>query len=733
MVIGIGTPIPDLANLPGPSRPGYPSGGGGTPFDNTYSMAFDGIDDYVDCSNSGTFSFGDGTIDSPFSVSAWVKMDDAARFRVFSKEDAGSAREWLFSTSSGRQLLLNLYSQNDSAIKIGRLTGVLTSYVGSWIHICGTYDGSSSSSGIKIYVNGVRSDTSDNNAGSYVAMQSNTGPFIIGGGFSYYANGNIDEASVFNYELSASDVTSIYNSGTPNNLDDLSTPPAAWYRMGENGIWKYPQWLLPENSNKDKLSNYSFNFDGINDYVGVSSSATLSGQAVVSISAWIKPDSVAGASTNKRIFDESTSTSGYTRFGIERDADTIQLKWRDSSDDPSGIPAGTLSTGSVLTVGVWTHILAIYNSTSNEQKIYINGSLSTSSTVSISALGTSTTFGINIGRSPNNSNYYGGNIDEVAIWHTDQSANAGSIYNSGTPTTITGAAAYWKLGEQANFTDNWIVNNSALSNYSTRSFNFDGIDDYIDVGMSSGTNDVSISCWMRSTEVVVYNDSRMPFGGRPSSGGSNYSLGRIRSQFATPTELNVALFNTFGSTVLNDGNWHNLIYTYNHTTKEVKAYVDGNTTPEATVTFPAWISNFQFRIGDDPSSSWFFNGNVDECAVWYSVLGTSDVTAIYNSGVPDNLSSLSPESWWRMGEDATFNGSTNEFTVPDQSGSNPGTSSNTMLLETLVGEAPNYTGGGLSNAMTIEDRVGNAPNSINNALSYNMDEVDREADTPPTP
>ena len=29
MVIGIGTPIPDLANIPGPSRPGWPSGGGG--------------------------------------------------------------------------------------------------------------------------------------------------------------------------------------------------------------------------------------------------------------------------------------------------------------------------------------------------------------------------------------------------------------------------------------------------------------------------------------------------------------------------------------------------------------------------------------------------------------------------------------------------------------------------------------------------------------------------------
>ena len=83
-----------------------------------------------------------------------------------------------------------------------------------------------------------------------------------------------------------------------------------------------------------------------------------------------------------------------------------------------------------------------------------------------------------------------------------------------------------------------------------------------------------------------------------------------------------------------------------------------------------------------------------------------------------------------MGENATFNGSTNEFTVPDQSGSNPGTSSNTTLLETLVGEAPNYTSAGLSNAMTLEDRVGEAPNSTSNALSYNMTESDRETDTP---
>ena len=30
------------------------------PFTNTYSLDFDGVDDYVDCGDSDTFSFGNG-------------------------------------------------------------------------------------------------------------------------------------------------------------------------------------------------------------------------------------------------------------------------------------------------------------------------------------------------------------------------------------------------------------------------------------------------------------------------------------------------------------------------------------------------------------------------------------------------------------------------------------------------------------------------------------------------
>ena len=103
--------------------------------------------------------------------------------------------------------------------------------------------------------------------------------------------------------------------------------------------------------------------------------------------------------------------------------------------------------------------------------------------------------------------------------------------------------------------------------------------------------------------------------------------------------------------------------------------------------------------------SFYFNGNIDDIAVFDSALSSGDVTTIYNSGVPNDLSSLSPVGYWRS-ENSTF--STNWTVTDNGSGSNDGTSAN----------------------MTIEDRVGDASNSTsNNSVSFNMDEVDRESDT----
>ena len=52
----------------------------------------------------------------------------------------------------------------------------------------------------------------------------------------FNTDGKIDEVGIFNAALTATDVQSIYNATTTGktaDLNDLSTPPIAWYRMGD--------------------------------------------------------------------------------------------------------------------------------------------------------------------------------------------------------------------------------------------------------------------------------------------------------------------------------------------------------------------------------------------------------------------------------------------------------------------------------------------------------------------
>jgi len=201
-------------------------------FSSTYSFQFDGVDDYIDCGDNDNLSFGNGSTDSPFSISAWIKMDDISGFRLLNKY-VGSTYEYSFGTGGAGNL--QLYLLNSASKYRARLQSTFLN-TGQWYHIASTYDGrggSNAQDGIKIYVDGVRVDDTSVSVGSYAAMSNTTVPVYIGKLNTSYADGNIDEVAIFNSELSASDITTIYNSGVPNNLNDLSTPPLSWWRMGE--------------------------------------------------------------------------------------------------------------------------------------------------------------------------------------------------------------------------------------------------------------------------------------------------------------------------------------------------------------------------------------------------------------------------------------------------------------------------------------------------------------------
>ena len=174
-----------------------------------YSFEFDGIDDYVDCGDSDTFSFGNGITDSPFSISAWIKMDDASQFRIASKY-TNTDREYVFATDSSDRLSFVLYDLSSGGRIQRKYNTALTSFQGQWINVVGTYDGNSLSSGILLYLNGIRVDDIDGNLGSYTAMENTTQPFEIGrSNLTLFANGKIDELSVFDKVLTPTEITSI--------------------------------------------------------------------------------------------------------------------------------------------------------------------------------------------------------------------------------------------------------------------------------------------------------------------------------------------------------------------------------------------------------------------------------------------------------------------------------------------------------------------------------------------
>ena len=150
--------------------------------------------------------------------------------------------------SNGSKLLRLRYGSNNNNLKIQTLPGSITP--GTWQHILITYDGGTTGSGssslnnyysrFKIYIDNTLQST--NNAhqnygytGSIPGDNFRVGRFVSG---NYMRDCRVDELAIWDSEQS-SNVSSIYNSGTPHDLTSLS--PKHWWRMGDGDTFPYLQ------------------------------------------------------------------------------------------------------------------------------------------------------------------------------------------------------------------------------------------------------------------------------------------------------------------------------------------------------------------------------------------------------------------------------------------------------------------------------------------------------------
>lgn len=203
-------------------------------YSNVNSLSFNGSNQYVDFGNNINLERTDA-----FSWSFWIKPTSLGGFPTFIGKLGGSANfagYQIWSQGSGKVYvnLQQIFSVN--CIQVHTTAAPLTT--AAWQNVTITYDGSSNASGVTIYVNGVsQAMTTDIN--NLTASILTTNPLFFGAddgsGAEDFYSGLMDEVSCWMGVLNGTDVTNLYNSGNPTNLNLLGTASTLihWWRMGD--------------------------------------------------------------------------------------------------------------------------------------------------------------------------------------------------------------------------------------------------------------------------------------------------------------------------------------------------------------------------------------------------------------------------------------------------------------------------------------------------------------------
>tara|TARA_R110000824_G_scaffold142181_1_gene309176 strand:- start:54 stop:1022 length:969 start_codon:yes stop_codon:yes gene_type:complete len=183
------------------------------PIPTCYSLLFDGVMEYVNCTNNSAF---DLEISDSFSFSAIIK-NNGDYFPFVQKFNAiNNVNFWGYRGFVGitKKITFDFIGGNSNfRIQVLSNDALLDNV---WYNITVTYNGNGTASGLKFYLDGVELSTfvfKDNFTGTLI----NSEILTLGGqptSFSpLYGNGNYAQARMWNIELSAAEVLTEYNNG----------------------------------------------------------------------------------------------------------------------------------------------------------------------------------------------------------------------------------------------------------------------------------------------------------------------------------------------------------------------------------------------------------------------------------------------------------------------------------------------------------------------------------------
>lgn len=482
--------------------------------------------------------------------------------------------------------------------------------------------------------------------------------------------------------------------------------------MGTNYI--APTWRQPENTNKDKLSNYSIDFGTTADVISTNTTwqtdVGLNDVKKLSFSIWVKPDSGTGSNIMAATSQAYGSWNGNFNITYKADVTKLALEFRSVGDV-------FVNNNTTLTGDTWHHICFVIDLTLNgtiaqEVKCFLNNSEvanQSSATPPVNFVLKTTSF--NIGRTlwgSGSSGYqWNGAIAQACFFDYPLSIDQRTyLYNLNNPMAISGAepVAYWPLGDNSNPTATAGYPNISVGADSV--FDFNGATGVIPLpqGSLQLVTSISISAWIKTTttgtrQTIISNDN---VSSNSNNGGRSWNFlvnGQNIDFTVRPENDPVAAGTTYSNITtsgvnVSDDNWHSVVALWDGTTNtnSQKVFVDGILRAQGTPSFTQPIRQHESNkptIGDQAGQTqfWDWEGEMSNIQIWESALtyGTvsslgdaagGEVAQLYNHGVP-LMTGTQPQSanlkgWWKLDQTANWEAdSTGNWQIPDALSSYP--------------------------------------------------------------
>lgn len=287
-----------------------------------------------------------------------------------------------------------------------------------------------------IYVNGVATTTITANIWQHVIVvtsaNENASNLDIGRTTdTNYLEGVIDDVKIYDYALSPSQVAWNYSKGEPivrYKFDECLGNVAydSGYKADPSST-RHDGTITPSSSGNTTAGtcgsgtstemwndgtngkmNGSMGFDGTDDYVVTTTDSRLQGNNSFSVTAWVKPNSFGSANAVVALFGSSTDKGYWLNVGSDGSV-TLWISTNGSAQSAPPTYAGTISTGQ------WSHLVGTFDGSAI--KIYVNGRLISSGSVSGPVHTVSTSNAFTIGRlGATSADYFNGLIDDVRIY-----------------------------------------------------------------------------------------------------------------------------------------------------------------------------------------------------------------------------------------------------------------------------------------------------------------------------